>query len=92
MLYFSHLNLRRCAIMESPNNSAQSDNTNRSTILPDELLPFGLFLSQLVYSAGWFFPGNQLPAWLQSIAAQLEAAGGNVQGMDEAEKRSHGRI
>ncbi len=92
MLYFSHLNHRRCSIMESPNNPAQSNNTRRATILPDELLPFGLFLSQLVYSAGWFFPENRLPAWLQSLAAQFEGQDDTVQGLEDTGKRSHGWI
>lgn len=92
MLYFSHLDQCRCASMESPNKTVQPNGSHRSPILPDELLPFGFFLSQLIYSSGWLFSENRLPGWLQTLAVRLETPESEVDETSETNTRNHGRI
>ncbi|KPL72926.1 hypothetical protein ADM99_07780 [Leptolinea tardivitalis] len=69
------MNRRRPASTESNINLSSREIHEKFSVILDELSPFGVFISQFIYMAGWFFPGNQLPKSWQRTAEYLEKAG-----------------
>jgi hypothetical protein len=82
MLYFSHMNPTRSASTESIAATAGPDNTEFFGTLLDELSPFGIFLSQILYMGSWLFNGNRLPDTLRKFAERLDASGVNHPGKE----------
>jgi hypothetical protein len=70
MLYFLNMNLRQPPSPETIKGG--SDLPPAVSVLLNELSPFGVFLSQFVYMAGWLFPDNHLPESLASLADRME--------------------
>lgn len=70
MLYSFNMNFRPSSKL--PEKNTDTGISPEISIFLQELSPFGLFLTQIIHMAGWFFPGNKLPSGLQSVVDRLE--------------------